>query len=355
MYKYSVSKPDLSGNEKKYVNEALDSGWISSQGPMVKKLEEEFAKYIGTKYAVAVSSGTSAIHLSLVALGIGQGDEVIVPDFTMIASAWPVSYVGATPVFVDCEWDLNISVERIREKITPKTKAIIVTHIYGRPAEMQEILNIAYEYNLKIIEDACEAHGATIGGKKVGSFGDLGCFSLFANKIISSGEGGLITTDSEFLYKQLQHLKAMAFDPGHTFLHPKMGFNFRMTNLQAAVAVAQLERIDLILAKRKQIQGWYDKKLGEFTLPRPEGSVLWMYDILAGNRDELMALLKEDGIETRMFFKPMTSQPMYRQKAVGYVSSHYSECGLYLPTYTGMTEEDVNFISEKVLKYIKKL
>jgi dTDP-4-amino-4,6-dideoxygalactose transaminase len=273
----------------------------------------------------------------------------------MIASAWPVTYLGAKPVFVDCEGDLNISVEKIRDYITPRTKAIIVTHIYGRPAEMKEILAIAYEYNLKIIEDACEAHGATIGEKKVGSFGDIGCFSLFANKIISSGEGGLITTDSEFIYKQLQHLKAMAFDPGHTFLHPKIGYNFRMTNLQAAVALAQLERIDGILEKRQQIQSWYDKHLGEYTIPRPEGSVLWMYDILAGNREELIQSLAEEGIETRRFFKPMTIQPMYRQKMSGYVANHYSEVGLYLPTYTQMTEEDVNFISEKVLKYITKL
>src|SRR3990167_5516611 len=279
--RYPVSKPDLSGNELKYLTEAVESGWISSKGPKVEELESRFADYIGTRYAVAVSSGTTALTLALSALPIWEGDEVIVPDFTMIATAWAVSYLGATPVFVDCWRDLNIDVSLIERKITKNTKAILPVHIYGRPADMVAIRKLAHDYNLFVVEDCAEAHGATIEGQKVGSWGDLGCFSLFANKIITSGEGGLVTTNDERLYRQVKHLSSMAFDDDHTFLHKKIGYNFRMTNMQAAVALAQLERIQELIEARKRVAGWYDECLDECldglleTIPRPEGSVVW--------------------------------------------------------------------------------
>lgn len=357
--KYPVSKPSLNGNELKYITKSVKEGWISSQGPQVKELEQKFAEYVGTKYAVACSSGTTALQLALAALKIGPGDEVIVPDFTMIATAWAVSYLGATPVFVDCGDDLNINVDKIEQAITPRTKAIIPVHIYGRVCDMDRIMELAYEYNLYVVEDAAEAHGATYKGKRVGSIGEIGCFSLFANKIISAGEGGLITTNSERVYKQLQHLKAMAFNPEHTFVHRKLGYNYRMTNLQACIALAQLERIDEIIEKRNQICKWYDEDLKQFAIKRPEGSVLWMYDIIVGGkRDEMVKRLKEEGIETRVFFKPMSQQPMYRGNfmAIGTPKGYEAaKVGMYLPTYTDLTREEVKKISNTFLKIWKSL
>ena len=343
-----VSKPDLSGNELKYLTECIERGWISSQGDFVLRLENEFAKYTNSKYAVACSSGTTALTLALAALKIGPGDEVIVPEFTMIASAWAVTYTGAKPVFVDCGDDLNIAVKHIERAITPRTKAIVPVHIYGRPCNMPEILKLAHDYNLYVVEDACEAHGA-----KGINVGDITCYSLFANKIISAGEGGLITTNDERIYKQLIHLRGMAFDDSHSFLHKKLGYNFRMTNLQAAVGLAQLERIDEFLAKRKQIQEWYDVKLKAHTLPRPEGSVLWMYDVVFKNeaiRDKVQYHLARNGIETRVFFKPMSDQPMYKDSFRVIRARDASQMGFYLPTYTQLEQSTVDFISNKVLE-----
>ena len=246
-YKYSVAKPSLEGNELNYVNDAIKTGWISSQGGYVKRFEEAFAGWNNMNFGVACSSGTSALVLALRSLGIREGDEVIVPEFTMIASAWAVTYIGATPVFVDCKEDLNIDEEKIEEKITKKTKAIMPVHIYGRRCNMEKIMNIAYNYNLFVVEDSAEAHG-------VKPLGDIACFSLFANKIISSGEGGVCLTNSKRLAEQMIHLRSMAFRPGHNFLQKKLAYNFRMTNLQAAVALAQVERIDEFLEKRKKIE-----------------------------------------------------------------------------------------------------
>ena len=341
--KYPVAKPKTKEE------------WISSRGPDVTKLEEEWAKYCGTDFAVACSSGTDALKLALAALKIGPGDEVIVPDFTMIATAWAVTYLGATPVFVDCGPDMTIDVSKIEAKITNKTKAIIPVHIYGRMCDMEKIMKIAYEYNLWVVEDAAEAHGAHIDGKKAGSWGHIGCFSLYANKIITAGEGGLITTNYEWFYKQLQHLKSMAFDENHTFLHKKLGYNNRMTNMQAKLAREQLGRIDEFIAKRKQIQEWYDVYLKDFTISRPEGSVLWMYDVLCMNRDEVMEHLKSVGVESRYFFKPMRAQPMYKEPVgVATFAEEVSMTGFYLPTYVDLTKEDVDFISTETLKVIKK-
>lgn len=352
MIKYPIAKPDLSGNELKYLTEAIETGWISSKGPFIQRLEEKFAEYIGVKYSVACSSGTTALTLALASLGIKRGDEVIVPDFTMIATAWPVNYLGATPVFVDCGNDLNVDVSLIEAAITEKTKAIMPVHIYGRPANMKAITKLAHDYNLFVIEDCAEAHGAIIDGKMVGAWGDMGCFSLFANKIISAGEGGLVTTNDKRLYEQLTHLRSMAFDPEHTFLHKKIAYNFRMTNLQAAVGLAQLERIDEFLDKRRQIQKWYENIIDhrdDMLIVRPEGSVLWVFDVLAKDSQEkrlLMEKFKKNGTETRHFFKPMTVQPMYKNsvRRFSYSAPNYSERGFYLPVYTSLTENDVHDI-----------
>lgn len=349
MYKYPVACPDLSGNEKKYVNEALDANEISSKGSFVGKFEKLFAEKHGAKYGVAVSSGTAALFLSLRALGIGEGDEVIVPDFTMVATAWAVSYTGAKPVFVDCDNDKNIDVFKLQEKITPRTKAIIPVHIYGRKCRMDVINEIARQFNLKVVEDSCEAHGVKLDSS-------IACFSLFANKIITAGEGGICITNDENLAFQLQHLRAMAFDRNHTFYHPKIGYNFRMTNLQAAVALAQTERLEEILTKRKQIEKWYNDRLNfPGVIPQGERNVLWMYDLMVFDREKLMESLGENGIETRMFFKPMTTQPMYKQSvSLDNKAVQFAKNGIYLPTYNSLTEEDVDFICSKIKEFYTK-
>lgn len=347
---YPVSKPSIGKKEWGYVLEAVESGWVSSKGKFVGELEDLWASFTKRKHAIACSSGTTALTLALAALKIGPGDEVIVPEFTMIATAWAVNYLGATPVFVDCDDRLNIDVDLIREKITPRTKAIIPVHIYGRICNMPEIQKIAREFNLRIIEDACEAHGAPGVG-----LSDIQCYSLFGNKIITSGEGGLVTTDNPNLAWQLKHLRTMSFDEDHSFLHPKIGYNFRMSNLQAAVAVGQVESIDRFLEKRALIERWYEDKLGHLSLGAR--SVLWMYDIVlptTKDREKLIDLLAEKGIETRRFFKPMSQQPMYFDKDHKWLRAYnFSLKGLYLPTYVELEKSDVNHIADQLLTLLK--
>jgi len=344
-YKYPVAKPSLNGNELEYVTNAIKTGWISSQGGYIKEFERKFAEWNGINHGIACSSGTSALILALRALNIGPGDEVIVPEFTMIASAWAVDHVGATPIFVDCENDLNINADLIERKINEKTKAIMPVHIYGRQCNMDKIMNLAYNYNLRVVEDSAEAHG-------VKPVGDISCFSLFANKIISSGEGGICLTNDKRLSEQLKHLRAMAFTPKHDFLHPKRAYNFRMTNMQGAVALAQTERFDEILEKRRQIEKNYDeglKNIKGITL-MPKRNVLWVYDVLAEKREELQKYLNEVGIETRNFFRPMSQQPMYfdeKWKALNAVK--FSDSGLYLPTYLDLTKEN----QEEIISNVK--
>lgn len=340
-YKYPLAKPDLSGNELKYLQEVHASGVISHKSKFVELFEQKFAEYIGAKYAVACSSGFTSLILALKAIQIGEGNEVIVPEFTMIATAWAVEYAGAKPVFVDCGDDLNIDIMKIRQKITSKTKAIIPVHVYGRPCNMDEIKKFAWEYNLKIVEDCAEAHGAIYKGQKVGSFGSIGCFSFYGNKIITTGEGGMCVTNNERVYEQLKHYRDMAFSEDHTFIHPKRAFNFRMTGLQAAVGLAQIERIDEFLNKRNDIMGWYDKHLKEYAINRLNGSVLWFYDVLGLDRDKFEA----NSVETRPFFHPMSQQPMYFNENYRNLNAYrFSQMGFYLPVYTQMTEDDVDRI-----------
>lgn len=361
MYRYPVAQPDFSGKEKEYMDDVMKTGFVSSKGEYVEKLETLFAKFVGTKYAIAVNSGTSALTLGLAALGIGKGDEVIVPEFTMIASANAVVHVGAKPVFVDCDNTLNIDVKKIEEKITSKTKAIMPVHIYGRSANMYAIKKLAKKHKLFVIEDACEAHGATFsmqgGSKKVGSIGDVGCFSFYGNKIVTSGEGGIVVTDDKEIAERCRSLKSLAFDTKHTFLHKEIGWNFRMTNMQAAICCAQMERIQEFLSKRQMIQGWYDEFLKPFSVERPKGSVLWMYDILVPeeHRDYLMMELETDEIESRYFFKPMSMQPPFKGKYEDLKAYDYSKRGLYLPAYVSLTYNDVLYICQKVKSVLKSV
>ena len=350
MFKYNVASPDISKLEKKYVNDALNKNEISSKGEYVGKFEELFAKKHGAKYGVSCNSGTASLTLALAALRIGPGDEVIVPDFTFASSAWSVSYLGAKPVFVDCDETFCIDVSKIEEKITPRTKAIMPVHIYGRNANMKRIHEIARDYNLLVIEDSCEAHSTPIDS-------DIACFSLYANKVITSGEGGIAITNNEKLAWQMKHLRDSTFSNDHSFYHPKMGYSFGMTNLQGAVAYAQTQRLDELIAKRKLIEKWYNnglKDIDEVTV-LPNRRILWMYDLLCYNREGLLKYLLKEGIETRRFFKPLTSQPMYRETPqTNEYSAYIAEVGLYLPTYSQLTKKDVEFITNKVKSFYEK-
>lgn len=335
---FPVSKPFITDKEKDYAKDAIDSGWISSRGDYIGKFQQAWADYNGMKHGVGCSSGTNAIFLALRALGIKEGDEVIVPDFTMVATAWAVTYTGAIPVFVDCDDSLLIDVEKIEEKITNKTKAIIPVHIYGRQCNMDRIMQIADLYNLFVVEDSAEAHG-------VKPRGDIACFSLFGNKIITTGEGGICLTNYDDLAQKMEWYRSMCFDEKHTFLHPDIGYNYRMTNVQGAIGLGQVENIDFILAKRKLVAEWYDELLPKEVL-MPKRDVVWVYDIDCGERqEEVKKKLEENGIDTRYFFKPMTMQPMYSGE-VGVNAFKWSKRGIYLPTYTEMTREDVEMIAK---------
>jgi dTDP-4-amino-4,6-dideoxygalactose transaminase len=345
--KYPVSIPWLTGNELDYVTAAVRDGWISSQGPYVRQFEQEFARYNGVAHGVACSSGTTALTLALRVLGVGPGDEVIVPEFTFISTAWAVTYLGATPVFVDCADDLNIDVARIREKITPRTRAIIPVHVYGRRCAMESIMALAAEHDLRVIEDSAEAHG-------IRPVADIACFSLFANKIVTSGEGGICLTDDPVLAERIAQLRGLGISSDHSYLHPELAYNFRMTNLQAAVALAQVEQLDQILALRRDIEKRYD--IGLCDIPgitvMPPRDVLWMYDVRAADRERLRAYLAAEGIETRVFFKPMSRQPDYLDPGWPALNaSRFSEDGLYLPTYTGMTEDDQAYIVDRIRQF----
>lgn len=338
-----VSQPQITYRDRIAVDKGMWSGMVSHRGPNVKKFEKEFAKYNKKKYGVSCNSGTNAIYLALKGLGIGKGDEVIVPEFTMTATAFAVSYTGAKPVFVDCKNDLNIDPDLIVDKITRKTKAIIPVHIYGRRCDMKQIIDIADKHKLYVVEDSAEAHG-------VKPVGDIACFSLFANKIITSGEGGILVTNNKKLATKAEWYANMAFDPEHTFLHEDIAHNFRMTNLQASLAVSQLSRLDKILEKRQKIADWYDEYLPEF-MKMPKRDVVWMYDVVHPERDKLMKYLKRKGIETRMFFKPMSMQPPYKDKYAKLNATKYSKIGLYLPTFTDMTKGQVRYVSQTIRKF----
>ncbi len=348
-FKYPVSQPYLTGREMAYVAESIETGWISSLGPCVRRFEEEFARYNGVARGVACSSGTAALTLALRALGIGPGDEVLVPEFTMIASAWAVTYTGGTPVFADCGDDLNIDVALMAQKITPRTKAIMPVHIHGRRCDMDAIMRLAYEYNLRVVEDSAHAHG-------IRPVGDIACFSLYANKIITSGEGGICVTDDIRLAEQMKHLRDMAISSDHSFLHAKLAYNFRMTSLQAGVALAQLEKLDEILELRAAIEKRYDAGLdGIAGITRmPPRDVLWIYDLRAERHEELRKFLGQEGIETRLFFKPMSRQPMYFDpKWPSLNASRFAADGLYLPTYTGLTESDQDYIIDRIRRFYR--
>lgn len=359
---YPVYQPCLDGNEKKYVDECLDTSWISSRGHFVTDFENAFASYIGVKYATGVCNGTVAIHLAMVALGIKPGDEVIVPTFTYVASANPILMVGATPVFVDSlkeGWQMDP--EDIRRKITERTKAIVAVHLYGHPCDMEAIMQIANEHNLIVIEDCAEAIGSELNGKKIGSFGHVACFSFFGNKTITCGEGGMVMTNDSDLYELLVHYKAQGVSRTREYWHDVVGYNYRMTNIQAAIGLAQLEKIEEKVSKKIKIGEWYAKNLADTPLvfhnPLP-GVVhtYWMCSVLTRTPDERVSLrnyLKENGVETRPTFPTIHLMPMYDVKESFPVGEYLSQCGINLPSYPELSEVNVQEICELIKAFFK--
>lgn len=356
--KYYVYQPSLTGNEKKYVNECLDTSWISSKGHFVTDFENAFAKYIGTKYASGVCNGTVAIQIAIKALGITKGDEVICPTFTYIASANPILEAGAKVVFADSSKDSwQIDADDIERKITPKTKAIMAVHLYGHPSDMKRIMQIAKQYNLFVIEDCAEAIGSEYEGQKVGSFGDVACFSFFGNKTMTCGEGGMVLTNSDYLYNRISNLKGQGLAKYREYWHDTLGFNYRMTNIQAAIGLAQLEQVEQFIAKKIEISNWYKKYLQGLPVEfhKTVGNVkhtYWMNSILVESDDErskLREFMKNEGIETRPTFYPIHTMPIYSGV---YEKHHVAEDialrGINLPSYPALNENDVKNICDVV-------
>jgi len=358
MKRIPVAEPTLQGNERKYVLDCLDSNWISSAGKYIGAFEEAFAHFCGVKHAIATNNGTTALHLALVALGLQPGDEVIVPTVTYIATANAVRYCGATPVLVDVEpGTLNIDPVAVEQRITAKTKGIIPVHLYGQPADMVTINRLARKHNLWVIEDAAEAHGAEVNGQRVGSLGTCGTFSFFGNKIVTTGEGGMVTTNDDELAQRLRLFRGQGMDLKRRYWFPVIGYNYRMTNIQAAIGLAQMESIEQALSFRRELAGWYNAELADLAdhliLPEPVDStthVYWMYNVFiasggAARRDALMKWMDEEGIETRPVFYPMHVLPPYAEERSYPVADTWSQRGINLPTHQGLTRADVRRIA----------
>lgn len=359
--KYPVAAPNLSGNEAAYVAECLRSSWISSQGEYLRRFEQMFAEHTGVPHAIATCNGTVAIHLALAALDVEPGDEVIVPSLTFVATANAVKYCGATAVFADCEPDTwCISPESIERLITPKTVGIIPVHLYGHAADMKAIRDLADRHGLWIVEDAAEAFGADVEGRRVGAWGEAATFSFFGNKIITTGEGGMVTTADDRLADKMKLLRGQGFDPNKRYWHNVIGYNYRMTNLAAAIGVAQMERCEKLLTDRRRIAkryGWQLAGLQGCTLPleRPDTThAWWMFTMLLDrpeHRDTVMKTLAAEGIETRPVFYPVHEMPPYRDAASDDdcpVSRHVSYRGISLPSSSYLTDADVDHIASRV-------
>jgi len=350
-----VAEPYLGEEELENIKKCVKSSWISSIGEYVDRFENDFSKYCNAKFGVSVMNGTVALHLALAALGIGKGDEVIIPDFTFVATANAVSYTGAKPVLVDVdERTWTIDVDKIKEKINDKTKAIIPVHLYGHPCDMDPIMELAKERGIFVIEDAAEAHGAEYKGKKVGSIGHIGCFSFYGNKIITTGEGGMCVTNDKKIAERMRFLKDHGMSKEKRYWHDEIAFNYRMTNMQAAIGVAQLEKIDKIISIKRKNASLYNSLLKDVkgvVLPPEEEwakNVYWMYSILVDNRDELMKKLKDNGIDSRPFFYPMHELPMYTVSGGFSVSSDISKKGINLPSSPKLTEEEIRKITDVI-------
>lgn len=351
-----VNEPLLDGNEKKYLLECIETGWISSEGPFVKRFEEEFAARVGRKYAIAVSNGSVALDAAVVALDISAGDEVIMPTFTIISCAAAIVRAGGVPVVVDCAADTwNMSVEQIESRITPRTKAIMVVHIFGLPVDMAPVLALAVKHGLGVIEDAAEAHGQTYQGKPCGSFGDISTFSFYPNKHVTTGEGGMLLTDDPAIAERCRSLRNLCFKPEQRFIHDELGWNLRMTNMQAALGVAQLERLDQFAARKRAMGARYQELLAGLDgiqLPRAEitqaKNIYWVFGLVLADdvpfdAKEAMSRLGRLGIGTRPFFWPMHEQPVLHKMGLLHnerhpVAERIARRGFYIPSGLALTE-----------------
>lgn len=368
-----VNEPLLNGNEKKYLCECIDTGWISSEGPFVKEFEQKMSATVGREYGVAVSNGTAALEVAAQALGIGEGDEVIMPAFTIISCAMAVTKLGAVPVLVDSDihtWNMNV--DDIETKITPKTKAIMVVHLYGLPVEMDKILALAKKYSLKIIEDAAEMHGQTYKGKPCGSFGDISTFSFYPNKHVTAGEGGMIVTDNEELAERCRMLRNLCFRKDVRYVHDEISDNYRFTNLQAAVGLAQLERLDEFVARKRAMGKYYTEHLKDiegliFPIETTDyaNNIYWVYGIVLDENIQvdnktMQGLLAEEGIGSRTFFWCMHEQPVYQKQGLfkdeSYPNAEYlARKGFYIPSGLALSEEQMGRVVTGVRKVMAQI
>lgn len=358
-----VAEPLVTPRDMELVNEALKSGWISSAGKFLDLFEERWAAYCGMPHGIAVSNGSVALDVAVSLLGLKPGDEVIMPTFTIISPAQSVVRAGGLPVLVDsdpCTWQMDVT--QVEARITSRTRAILVVHIYGHPADMDPILDIARRYNLIVIEDAAEVHGAEYKGKRCGGIGDISTFSFYANKLVTTGEGGMVLVRTPELAERARGLRNLCFQKKQRFLHDELGYNFRLTNLQAALGVGQIERMEQIVARKRAIAGAYGERLKgvpDIQLPAEAAwaqNVYWVYGIVLDERTGLTALqaaekLREQDIETRPFFLGMHQQPVFRQMGLFQESSfpvaeRLAQYGFYLPSGLTITDEQIRYVSD---------
>ena len=355
----------------KYVTECIQSGWVSSEGPFVEKFEKKFSAIVNRKYGIAVSSGTAAIDIALEALQVKKGDEIILPSFTIISCVGQIIRSGATPVLVDSDKNTwNMDPKKIEEKITSRTKAIMIVHIYGLPADIEPILNIAKKHNLKVLEDAAEMHGQTYNGKPCGSFGDISTFSFYPNKLITTGEGGMVVTNNPELAQTSKSLRNLCFQPNNRFVHERLGWNYRITNIQAALGLAQLERLEEFVKRKRSIGKQYNKIFkSEKKLHLPlekttyAENIYWIYGLVLNDTIDLVASqimekLKAKGIESRPFFCPMHQQPILKKMHLFQnerypVSDKMYKNGFYIPSGLKLSKQDIEIVGDAVLEVLR--
>ncbi|MDE5907448.1 MAG: DegT/DnrJ/EryC1/StrS family aminotransferase [Lachnospiraceae bacterium] len=364
-----VNEPLLNGNEKKYLCECIDTGWISSEGPFVKEFEQKMSASVGRKHGIAVSNGTAALEVAVQALGIREGDEIIMPTFTIISCAMAVTKLGAVPVLVDSDlYTWNMKVDEIEAKITDKTKAIMIVHLYGLPVEVDAVLALAEKYHLKVIEDAAEMHGQTYKGKPCGSFGDISTFSFYPNKHITTGEGGMVVTDDEELAERCRMLRNLCFRKDVRYVHDEISDNYRFTNLQAAVGLAQLERLEEFVERKRAMGRYYTERLQDIDgliLPVEKldyaDNIYWVYGMILDRNIQtdnkaVQKLLAEEGIGSRTFFWCMHEQPVYQKEGLfsgeEYPNAEYlARKGFYIPSGLALTKEQM----DKVILALKRV